>query len=268
MGFIDRFFNSGTSKEVSSDDVIKIMLANAAEFYGQGKFERAFDTYEKIVELTSNADAQYNLGSLYAQGKGTRQDFLQAAYWFHQAALSGDDGAEKLCTKSTMDYLHQGMSEQTPYQLFQKTVKYVSLLYPGKSEMEICGDKLYGLGAYHFNKQEYEEAAKLFRSAAEFCNHGMSQNYLAVLYNAGAGVKKDDIAALYWFDRGADNGVSASKNDRDGILGAYYQNFSAEEFYGVMGTLIDACLNGADEIPQDARKAAYWRNQRDELLRK
>ena len=67
---------------------------------------------------------------------------------------------------------------------------------------------------------------------------GKSQNYLAVLYNAGLGVEKDDIAALYWFDRATDNGVEVSKKDRDGILNAYYENFSPEKFYDTMDFIL------------------------------
>jgi len=62
-------------------------------------------------------------------------------------------------------------------------------------------------------------AAKLFRTAAEYYNHGASQNYLAVLYNAGAGLEQDDLAALYWFDRAADNGVEVWQTARERILG-------------------------------------------------
>ena len=46
------------------------------------------------------------------------------------------------------------------------------------------------MAANHFNKQEYTEAIKLFRAAAEFGNDGASQNYLAILYNKVAGVEK------------------------------------------------------------------------------
>jgi len=249
-----------------SEKVIQSMLANAQMCLDSGMPERAFETYRHIVELTPNVTAQYNLGSLYAQGKGTEQDFLQAAYWFRQAVLGGDTVAEKLLTKSTMDYLEQDISRITPYELHQKMQRYTQLLYP-KEKGNQAAKTLYGLAGHHFNKKEYVAAAKMFRTAAEYYNHGESQNYLAVLYNAGAGLEHDDLAALYWFDRAADNGVKASKKDRDGILNAYFTNNSPEKFFDIMETLAKACVNGTPDIPQDNGKAQYWRRECKKLLR-
>lgn len=63
-----------------SEKVIQCMLADAQMCLDSGMPERAFETYRHIVELMSNVTVQYNLGCLYAQGKGTKRDFLQAAY--------------------------------------------------------------------------------------------------------------------------------------------------------------------------------------------
>lgn len=250
-----------------SEKVIQRMLANAQMCLDSGMPERAFETYRHIVELTPDVTAQYNLGSLYAQGKGAKQDFLQAAYWFLQAVLNGDSGAEKLLTKSTMDYLEQDISGITPYELHQKMQRYTQLLYPKENENRIAAKTLYGLAGHHFNKKEYEGAAKLFRTAAEYYNHEASQNYLAVLYNAGAGLEQNDLAALYWFDRAADNGVEASKKGRDGIMNAYFTSNSPEEFFDIIETLAKACVNGTPDIPKDNEKAQYWRRECERLLR-
>lgn len=79
-------------KELRTENIIQVMLANAAGCL-EDMPERAFGIYKQIVELAPDITAQYNLGVLYAQGKGTAQDFLQSAYWFHQAALNGDSEA-------------------------------------------------------------------------------------------------------------------------------------------------------------------------------
>ena len=112
----------------------------------------------------------------------------------------------------------------------------------------------------HFNRKEYPSAAKLFRAAAEFGNDGYSQNYLAVLYNLGAGVEQNDLAALYWFDKAVDNGVAdVARKDRDGILNAYKANFTPTEFYETMLTLSSWCGSGHEDVPKDAPKSAFWR---------
>lgn len=274
MGLFENLFGKTKRSSLTADEmvplsekVIQYMLTNAEVCLESNMPEMAFETYRKIVELTTNTTAQYNLGSLYAQGKGTNQDFLQAAYWFRQAIVNGDPSAEKLLLKSTMDYLNQDLSMIMPYDLYQKMQKYILLLYPKMDGNSIAAETLYSLAGHRFNKKEYAEAAKLFRTAAEYYNHGESQNYLAVLYNAGVGLEKNDLAALYWFDRAADNGVEVSRKDRDGILNAYFENSSPEEFFDVMETLARACINGTIDIPCDNEKAKYWRVWCEKLIR-
>ncbi|HHX2522660.1 TPA: tetratricopeptide repeat protein, partial [Neisseria subflava] len=43
-----------------------------------------------------NADAQVNLGLMYANGQGVRQDDAQAVQWYRQAAEQGDAQAQGL----------------------------------------------------------------------------------------------------------------------------------------------------------------------------
>ena len=109
------------------------------------------------------------------------------------------------------------------------------------------------------HQKEYGVSVKLFRAAAEYGDCGTAQNYLAVLYNAGAGVKKNDLAALYWFDRAVDNKEEKAVQDRKGILDAYRKNLSPEEFYNQMETLAEWCAMGSADVPKDAKKAEYWR---------
>ena len=99
----------------------------------------------------------------------------------------------------------------------------------------------------------------MLRAAAEFGEDGNAQNALAVLYNAGEGVKKNDLAALYWFDRAADNLIKESSKDRDDLLQAYRTNFTPAEFAEQMDILIACCTYGSEDIPEDRRKADYWR---------
>ena len=100
----------------------------------------------------------------------------------------------------------------------------------------------------------------MFRAAAEFSSYGYSQNCLAVLYNVGAGLEKNDLASLYWFDKAVDNGAAdVAKKDRDGILNAYKTNLTPREFYEEMMKLSGWCNIGSEAVPKDAAKAAYWR---------
>ena len=245
--------------QANSQDIIDSMIMMAGILIEHGDYERAVETYKNVLELQPNETAQYNLGSLYAQGKGVKRDFKEAAYWFNQAGLSGDEQAKKLCMKCMMDFIHQDFQHKTSEQIYFDMMRFVKFIWPLKnSELEV-NRNLYAIAGNHFNKQEYTEAAKLFRAAAEFGNDGASQNYLAILYNQGAGAEKNDLVSLYWFDRAADNGIVAAEVDRDGILNAYRINLSPAEFYEQFMILSGWCSIGSEDVPKDAYKAAYWR---------
>ena len=47
-----------------------------------------------ILAQHGNADAQYNVGSLYFNGMGVKNDFKQAFEWYHKAALQGKAKAQ------------------------------------------------------------------------------------------------------------------------------------------------------------------------------
>lgn len=260
MGLFDKFFGKKEGKTLSSQEVIDRMLVLAEICMGDENYEQAVHTYKQIVELQGNTTAMYNLGSLYAQGKGVKQSFLEGAYWFHQANLNGDEHAGKLRLKCMVDYLHQNLEQKTPKMIYNDMIEYALRLYPREDSSKIAVDNIYNLAVHHLGKKEYTAAAKFLRTAAEYGNDGEAQNYLAVLYNAGAGVEKDDLVALYWFDRAVDNEVEAAKQDREGLLNAYKNNLSPEEFYDAMQQLSRKCAVGDSDIPKDAEKVAYWRS--------
>ena len=245
--------------QANSQDIIDSMIMMAGILIEHGDYERAVETYKNVLELQQNETAQYNLGTLYAQGKGVKQDFKEAAYWFNQVGLRGDEQAKKLCMKCMIDFIQQDFQHKTSEQIYFDMMRFVKFIWPLKnSELEV-NRNLYAIAGNHFNKQEYTEAAKLFRAAAEFGNDGASQNYLAILYNQGAGAEKNDLVSLYWFDRAADNGIVAAEVDRDGILNAYRINLSPAEFYEQFMILSGWCSIGSEDVPKDADKAAYWR---------
>lgn len=248
-------------QQLSSNSIIDTMLTTAELAMGKGDYELAIETYKDILKLEPNTTAQYNLGSLYAQGKGIKQDFMESAYYFHQAELLGDEQAGSLCLKCSMDFIHQNLDDKAPEQIYTDMMHFIKRVYPDADDinLEVCRT-LYAVAGNHFNKQEYAQAAKLFRSAGEFGNDGYSQNYLAVLYNLGKGVEQNDLVALYWFDKAIDNGAAdVAQQDRDGIMNAYKENLSPDEFSDTILKLSEWCRLGSKDVPRDVVKATYWR---------
>ena len=55
--------------------------------------------YRKAAEQ-DDADAQFSLGVLCQQGKGVEQDYVEAMKWYRKAAELGHAEAKKICSKN------------------------------------------------------------------------------------------------------------------------------------------------------------------------
>ena len=49
----------------------------------------------RLAAEQGNANAQSNLGVMYADGRGVPQDYVSAHMWFNLAAATGDENARK-----------------------------------------------------------------------------------------------------------------------------------------------------------------------------
>jgi TPR repeat protein len=67
--------------------------------------------------------------------------------------------------------------------------------------------------------QDYAEAAKWYRRAAEQGNDG-AQLFLGIMYQDGRGVPQDYAEAVTWYRRAAEQGIAEAQNN----LGYMYDN--------------------------------------------
>ncbi|HHV6976807.1 TPA: tetratricopeptide repeat protein [Haemophilus influenzae] len=61
--------------------------------YEQSDYQTAFKLWLPLAEQ-GNADAQFNLGLMYYNGRGVKQDDFEAVKWFRKAAEQGDADAQ------------------------------------------------------------------------------------------------------------------------------------------------------------------------------
>lgn len=61
--------------------------------YQAGNFESALQEFKPLA-AKGNADAQVNLGFLYARGQGVKQDYKEALIWYRKAAEQGQPDAQ------------------------------------------------------------------------------------------------------------------------------------------------------------------------------
>ena len=66
---------------------------NGVQAYVQGKYSLALREWLPLAGK-GHASAQFSVGALYAEGRGTKQDFGWALHWFRSAAEQGHQRAQ------------------------------------------------------------------------------------------------------------------------------------------------------------------------------
>jgi TPR repeat protein len=181
-----------------------------------------------LLALEGNAEAQFNVGLMYAQGgHGVPQDYALAAQWFRKAAEQGHAYAQN--NLGVMYRTGKGVPQDYALaaQWFRKA-----------AEQDNAGAQ-YNLGLMyakgHSVPQDYALAAQWYRKAAEQ-GHADAQYNLGDMYRTGEGVPQDYALAVRWYRKAAEQGYTDAQNN----LGAMYDN--------------------GEGVPQDYLQAYIWYN--------
>jgi predicted nucleic acid-binding Zn-ribbon protein len=70
-------------------------LRDGTDAYKAADFRRAYEIWAQLAE-SGSAAAQFHLGALYFEGRGTDVDFGQSYFWLRVAAYQGDQRASRL----------------------------------------------------------------------------------------------------------------------------------------------------------------------------
>jgi len=225
---------------------------NLGKMYFEGHgvkqdYTKAEKWYRKEAEQ-GNSFSQFQLGLMYFEGKDVKQDYVKAVKWWRKAAEQGDasaqsslgdmyfegKGVQKDYTKAEkwyskaadQDDIDAGYSLANLYyneKKFKHAIKWyrkvISTPSPYESLLHYTRNAQFSLGVMYDKgqgvKQDYAEAVKWYRKAAEL-GSSASQFNLGVMYSNGQGVLKSGAAAADWYYKA---GLSYLKeNDRDGAL--------------------------------------------------
>ena len=169
-----------------------ILLVGSGLLVGQSKRAEVFLTTKRAEQ--GNANAQFNLGLIYDNGRGVPQDFAEAAKWYRLAAEQGQADAQ--CNLGVMYSEGQGVAQD-----YAEAVKW----YRQAAEQGQAGAQFNLGGSYREGEgvpQDYAEAVKWYRLAAEQGYAGGQYN-LGVMYNNGQGVAQDYAEAHKWVNLAA-----------------------------------------------------------------
>ena len=89
----------------------KMMVALLAFGIGQAVWAEDVSYFKEMLQAAEqgNVAAQYNLGVMYANGQGVRQDYAQAVQWYRKVAEQGD--AEAQYNLGLMYYKGEGVRQ-------------------------------------------------------------------------------------------------------------------------------------------------------------
>jgi TPR repeat protein len=203
--------------------------------YASGKgvqqdFKQAFAWYRKAADQ-GDAKAQWNLGGIYASGRGgIPQDFRQASSWCRKAATLGFAPAQSTLAGI---YARSAALENREQAVFWWT----------KAAQQDDPEAQYNLGLMYSQgagvAQDFEQAFSWFGQAAE---QGVpsAQSRLGLMYATAQAVPLDYIEAHKWFILAGDGGDDAAQKNR----------------------IHSATLMTAPQIAEARRRAKVWARTR------
>ena len=179
---------------------------------GQGvaqDYKEAVKRYRKAAEQ-GDANAQFNLGLMYAQGQGVTQNYKEAVKWYTKAAEQGVAAAQS--NLGVMYDQGQGVTQN-----YREAVKR----YRKAAEQGVAAAQ-YNLGVRYDQgqgvTQNYKEAVKWYTKAA---NQGFAfaQAKLGFMYDQGRGVTQNYKEAVKWYTKAANQGFANAQSDLGGMYG-------------------------------------------------
>ena len=191
--------------EASADDAA-IAPEEALALYQEGQFENAVGALSPLAEA-GNAEAQFVLGLMYANGQGVEQNYYLAGKMYRLAATQGHSGAQT----------NLGSLYEECYGTGPCNAEQAANWYRRAAEQDNVIAQ-YNLGVLYATGRGVAKdpwtAKVLFRQASE-AGYTPAQYNLAVSYENGLGGPIDLSAAYAWYDLAASRGYQAADDRRE-----------------------------------------------------
>jgi uncharacterized protein len=162
--------------------------------FDRGDFKTAMREWLPVAER-GDANAQFNVGLLYAGGKGVPQDHKKAAEWYRKAAEQGVGAAEY--NLGVMYANGDGVPRDV-----HEAVKWLQRAADAGIPMgrEELADLYGSSGNYAKSLEWHKQEAEKGDPVAQFD--------LALMYDLGRGVTRDYAEAMKWYRKAADQGYA------------------------------------------------------------
>ena len=215
------------------------------EAYQRGEFGTAREIWEPLAKA-GDLRAQYNLGLIWSEGRGVRQDRKKAVDWWQRAARGGHVRAMHNLALAHIAGIPDETKSGHAVQDYGAALAWLE-----KAAERDFPNSLYSLGKmYQYGlgvKQDDARAASLFMKSAEQ-GFVRAQYNLAKAYRDGAGVKRSTDESLRWFLAAAEGGYAKAQ---------YKMATRLAKGQGTEADIVEAlkwCLLAARHGNQDARE--------------
>ena len=191
---------------------------------------------DELVKLAEdgNAEAQYSLALVYANGDGVAQSDTEAVKWFRKSAEQGYLDAQ--CNLGVFYDTGRGVPQS-----YSEAAKWYR-----KAADQGLASAQFNLGLlYDYGKgvsQSYSEAAKWYRKAAEK-GHPKAQCSLGVLYLEGHGVSQSNTEAYNCFRKATEKGLPAAQRN---MFICYWYGIGVEQSRSEAMSWLEKAVNQKD----------------------
>ncbi len=170
--------------------------------YHRGDYATAFRELKTLADQ-GLAKAQFNLGVMFAEGRGVARDFGKAAYWHRLAAKQGYIKAQFNLAIVYRDGVGVPVDRSEAARWFRRAAER------GLVEAQFVVGAMYSDGD---GVSKDDKAAEAWFRRAAVQGHAGAQHSLGVMFANGGGVPRNLVAAEYWFRKAADQGSAAAQH--------------------------------------------------------
>jgi len=171
----------------------------AVEDYNGGNYIKALNTFYELAKA-NDAKAQYNVGLIYANGKGVKKDLSKAQRWYEKSAKQGNGLAQyNLAQMYHMEGAKDAHSYAKAKHWYEKAIKSgIKEAYNNLGRLFLEGRGV---------SKDEDKAFELFKKGAEL-GDALSQINVAKLYAWGKDVSHDKLKAYESLKEALKNGKS------------------------------------------------------------
>lgn len=201
-------------------------LHKAAKALESGDYTTAFAEFKSLADA-GNAEAQNNLGMMYANGMGIPQDDKQAELYIRRAAEAGFAAAQGNLGMIYAQGRGVPQDDEQAVKWMRRAAeagivsaqRNLGVMYADNEDApqyNIDADLERGMNAY--GTGDYATALAIFTPLAK-AGLSIAQNNLGMMYLNGTGVPQDDEQAALWIRRASEAGNAIAQS----MLGMLYE---------------------------------------------